>query len=709
MHINIYVLTVLFSALIMTGLAFWSLRFRSVPGIRSFSMLNLSGAIYAFFYAFEVSSDTINSMWFFFRLEYFGISFFSAFFLLFALRFSGEVEKISKNGLITIFVIPVLTLISVFTNGRHGLFLTVKGISTTGPYPAFVFEPGIGYWIFQVFNIICILISLGVFIRMLWMAAPAYRKQYIILVASIAIPFPVYILYLVGAFPIGLDPLPYSYAVGGLIIAFGLTRFGLFRNFPVARNLLFDHIPDPVIVFDANLLVIDCNHAARKLFGISSKSFGKPALEIFTKFPEVSGYIQKKDSPAKTELTFDLHGNPLYYYVYQVPIQGIKQNNHGFMVIMQDITSQREAEILKSETEAKFRLIVENAPLGIFYFDELGIIQHCNEHFAGILGTEKEKIIGLGLLSIPNDKVRNTAANVMAGKKTFYEGEYQSLITGKHTHLKVVAIPVLNEKKEMIGGFAIVEDITEAQQDREKIHSKSKELIRLNAEKDRLFSIIAHDLKSPFFTLMGLSDILSDISKSTHNPEIISLTEDIKTSTHALNTLLDNLLEWTRLKRGLIQVENENFSPYNLANDIAALFEGHIKTKKLFFDNQIPENLILNKDRKMVSAIFRNLISNAIKYTNEDGFIQIKGQTTANNEYKFSVTDNGVGISPANLIKLFKIDQKIGTPGTNGEPSSGFGLLLCLEFAEQLEGYITAESEEGIGSTFSLHIPSPAS
>jgi len=705
MHINVYVLTILLSAFIMSVLAFWSWRLKAVPGIRSFSLLNISGAAYAFFYALEVSSETLQDMWFYYRLEYLGISFFSALFLLFAIRFSGEVEKVKKSGLIALFIIPFITLILVNTNDLHGLFLKSKSISTSGPYPAFTFEPAVGYWVFQVFSSICILISLGVFIRMLWMAAPAYRNQYIILVASIAIPFPVYILYLAGMFPKGLDPLPYSYAVGGLIIAFGLTRFGLFRNVPVARNLLFDHIPDPVIVFDANSAIIDCNRAGRKLFGITEKSFGQSAPVVLKKFPLILQYIAQKEQNPEPEIKLEIFATSKYFNAHHVPIEGFQQGNRGYMLILQDITSRREAEILRSETEAKFRLVVENAPLGIFYFDEFGIIQHCNDHFARILNVKKEKIVGMGLLSLPDNNVKNATVEVLDGKKTYYEGEYQSVLSGKKTILKVVALPVLNEKKEVQGGFGIIDDITEAREAQEKIYLKSQELSRMNAEKDRLFSIIAHDLKSPFFTLMGLSDILSETAKDTNNHEIITLTEEIRTSAHSLNNLLDNLLQWSRLKRGLIQIEKENFIFRNLVNEISTLFTGPIKTKNIVLVNNIPEILEIYTEKKMVSAIIRNLISNSIKYSYPGGKIIIDGNRLNESGVSFSVTDFGVGISTANLEKLFKIDQKVGTPGTIGEPSSGFGLLLCMEFTEQLGGKISVKSEVGAGSTFIVDIP----
>jgi PAS domain S-box-containing protein len=343
--------------------------------------------------------------------------------------------------------------------------------------------------------------------------------------------------------------------------------------------------------------------------------------------------------------------------------------------------------------------------LGIFYFNEVGHIQLCNDLFVEIIGSSEEEIIGIDLHALPDHNVRKAASEVLAGRKSAFEGDYHSVTADKTTPVKVLAVPVLDEAGNVHGGIGIVEDITERRLAEEKIKLKTHELEITNAEKDRFFSIIAHDLKSPLFALMGLSDMVTDLARDTDNREIFSLTEGIRTSTHSLYNLLDNLLEWAKMQRGLIRVNKEKFNVYTTVIEIESLFKESIQGKSLSLINNLPTDMVLASDEKMVSSIFRNLISNAIKFTHPGGKISIDVLPSQNGKTEFSITDTGIGISADRIEKLFTIGQNLSSPGTNKEPGSGLGLLLCEEFVTKLGGAIRITSEPGQGSIFSFTIP----
>jgi PAS domain S-box-containing protein len=705
MHIYFYFLTVLFSAFLMAGLAIWAWQYRKYPGVIAFVLSMIASSFYALFYGFEVTAVSLDAKWLFYRFQYFGISFFSPFLLLFALRFAGEAGRIRKRWLLAIFIIPLITFLLALTNDFHHFFIRDINISHLGPFPALTFIPAAGYWIFQSYNIICISLSLTVFIRMLWVSAPAFRNQYSILVASIALPFPVYILYLIGVFPAWIDPLPYALAFAGLIIAFGLSRFRLFSMAPVARNVLFDEIPDPVVVFDVSGAVLDYNRMAAKRFGINQKLIREPYKIVFQNFPGVIHFLNNRHPNSQSEISVDGVSGTLYFNCTHVAVPGNFGMDRGFMVIMQDISNRKKTEILKNENEAKFRQIVENAPLGIYYFNLNGHIQLCNEPFVEIIGSSKEKIIGIDLKSLPDPNVRNATSEVLMGRKSAFEGDYRSVTANKTTPVKVLAVPVLDESGKVSGGIGIVEDISDRRLAEEAIKLKTQELETTNAEKDRFFSIIAHDLKSPLFALMGLSDMATDLVQDIKNPEIISLTEGIRTSAHSLYNLLDNLLVWAKMQRGLIKVHKEEFNINKTVTEIEFLFKESVQRKSISFHNNLPADLVLSSDEKMISSIFRNLISNAIKFTPGGGTISVDVLPSGNGVMVFTVSDTGVGISSDKVEKLFAIGQKVYSSGTNGEPGSGLGLMLCKEFAAKLGADIYVESQPGSGSTFYLNIP----
>jgi signal transduction histidine kinase/ligand-binding sensor domain-containing protein len=235
---------------------------------------------------------------------------------------------------------------------------------------------------------------------------------------------------------------------------------------------------------------------------------------------------------------------------------------------------------------------------------------------------------------------------------------------------------------------------------------KTGELKELNASKDKFFSIIAHDLKNPFSTIMGFSKMLyEEINPENcqRNREIAGM---INSSASQTFSLLENLLEWANSQRGNIPF-NPRLIPVNdlIHEEFMTLHDMAIaKNIELKFFNS--ENLSVFADKNMIKTILRNLISNAIKFTRRNGEIEVKASKERNG-VKIAVADNGVGIPADTMEQLFKIDANITSRGTENEKGTGLGLFLCKEFVTKHGGKIWAESEPGKGSIFQFVIPSP--
>ena len=229
-------------------------------------------------------------------------------------------------------------------------------------------------------------------------------------------------------------------------------------------------------------------------------------------------------------------------------------------------------------------------------------------------------------------------------------------------------------------------------------------LSELNATKDKFFSIIAHDLRNPFNTIMGFSEILEDQIKSKDYGNIEEFATLIKKSSDQVMDLLTNLLEWSRLQTGRIQLRPEYFEIGSFIDRIADLFNDTARQKKITISTEISNNGKLFADRDMIDTVIRNLISNAIKFTPSGGTITILTKQTQE-EQIVVIQDNGIGIKQEAIAKLFRIDENHSTLGTQNEKGTGLGLLLCKEFIEMHGGKIWVESELGKGSTFSFSIP----
>jgi two-component system sensor histidine kinase/response regulator len=236
------------------------------------------------------------------------------------------------------------------------------------------------------------------------------------------------------------------------------------------------------------------------------------------------------------------------------------------------------------------------------------------------------------------------------------------------------------------------------------IESQNAELQEMNATKDKFFSIIAHDLKNPFTSILGFSELL--VGNIEHYgiekaEEYISM---INTTTKTTLTLLMNLLDWARSQTGKIKFKPEMLNLNSVFEEAISTADASAKKKEIAIINELKDPIELFADKNMIKTVLRNFISNAIKFTPKKGTITLSAVSKDDNIH-ISIADNGVGIPPNVIDNLFKITESYTTQGTERETGTGLGLILCKEFIDKHGGEVFVESKEGKGSTFSFSIP----
>ncbi len=252
--------------------------------------------------------------------------------------------------------------------------------------------------------------------------------------------------------------------------------------------------------------------------------------------------------------------------------------------------------------------------------------------------------------------------------------------------------------------LSVIDDITERKMAEVNLLKSEASLKEINSTKDKFFSIIAHDLKSPFTGILGFSNILIDQIKNKNYDEIDKYAEVINKSAQSAFDLLMNLMEWSRFQTGRMEFSPEYIEVVKLIKSVTALLTISADNKSISISLKLPKKLIIYADQLMIETVWRNLISNAIKFTPEKGNILISVEEKEL-EFQFLVSDNGVGIEKSNQEKLFRIDQDFSLPGTEDETGTGLGLILCSEFIEKHQGSIWVESEIGLGSRFYFSLP----
>ena len=256
------------------------------------------------------------------------------------------------------------------------------------------------------------------------------------------------------------------------------------------------------------------------------------------------------------------------------------------------------------------------------------------------------------------------------------------------------------------GSWVLARSIYRRQLAEEKIHKNLEKLQELNATKDRFFSIIAHDLRSPFNTMLGFGEMLKEEVDNENTEHLKEYTHYLYSGILKTYNLLNELLDWANLQRRKVAFEPQTIDAERCVDEIFQILELSALNKNLNLVKLIPEKTELTADRNMFCTIVRNLLNNAVKFTPEGGTITFSAKFR-NGKHIFTVADTGVGISPGNLKKLFKVDESFSTAGTNEESGTGLGLVLCKELVEKHGGEIWAESEKGKGAEFHFTIPLP--
>jgi signal transduction histidine kinase len=266
-----------------------------------------------------------------------------------------------------------------------------------------------------------------------------------------------------------------------------------------------------------------------------------------------------------------------------------------------------------------------------------------------------------------------------------------------------IKFPITLGDKTLLAGYTI--DITDRKLAELQLEKYAEELKELNKTKDRFFSIIAHDLKSPFQGLLGMTQLFAEDIESFSTAELSKMSKALYNRTKSLFRLLKNLLDWAQTQNGKMSFNPVTLNLSEVISQSMGFIMKRCELKEITITKSIPKTQRVYADEAMLNSILSNLLSNAFKFTNRGGEIIIRTKPTENSMVEISIKDNGVGMSTDLINKLFKIEEKVGRLGTEGEESTGLGLLLCKEFAEKHGGRFWLESEENKGSTFFFTIP----
>ena len=476
---------------------------------------------------------------------------------------------------------------------------------------------------------------------------------------------------------------------------------------------LFESAKDGILILDAETgMIADVNPYLVQLLGYSKEQFIKKTIWEIGFFKDVvanrdkftelqqNQYVRYENLPLETafgkRINVEFISN-----LYLVNEQKVIQCN------IRDITERRLADEALKKSEDKYRILFETMPNGFYRSTPEGYYVDANPALLNMLGYDS--LEELSKVYIPTDiYVKPIERDAFNRENEGYVDslEFYRLKTkdGRIISIEDNARYIKDEHGNLLFHEGICRDITDRKKAEQEIQFKNQELQKLNATKDKFFSIIAHDLKSPFNSIMGFSELLVEQVSENNLKGIAKYAGIIFNSSQRAVDLLMNLMEWSRSQTGRMDFIPDTIEMVDFISENIIMFDEIARQKSIVIKKDLPLHAAVFADQDMINTVLRNLLSNAIKFTKPGGEILVSINQKPN-EMTVSVKDSGIGIPAGRIDKLFQIDESYSTPGTNNERGTGLGLILCKEFVEKHGGRIWAESVLGNGSTFSFTLP----
>lgn len=480
-------------------------------------------------------------------------------------------------------------------------------------------------------------------------------------------------------------------------------------------NSIINKIGDPVFVKNNESRFVFVNDAFCEIFNLTSKEILEKTLAEDIPPEEMEVFLQYDKQVLNTgieninEETLTIRGGQTKI-ISTRKSRFIDSDGNKFIVgIIHDITKLKNAEKSVKISEAHFRGLFNQSHISTALVGLDKCFVKCNEAFCNFLGYPEKELIGKKIadFTFPDDKDLGVPE-----MKKIVQGEMESALVQKRYIRKDGSIVwgeltisvVRDEHNKPLYFLPVIQDITERSIAEKKLKDSKNKLKELNSTKDKLFSIIAHDLRGPFNSIEGFSDLIMNNLGRFNQVELKKYLGLINTSANNSINLLDNLLNWAKSQTDQIVFSPKKINITAIIGEILNLLEPTALVKNITLKQRQSEPIKCFADENMTRVVIRNLISNAIKFTNENGEI-IVTQKTIKKEIEITVSDNGVGIKKEIIKEIFDVSKNKSTLGTANEKGSGLGLLLCKEFVRKNCGEIWVESIEGKGSDFKFTLP----
>lgn len=564
---------------------------RENPISVSYGLGVVAAFFYAFGYAFQLVSTTVEQMLFWIHIQYVGIPFAPLIWVIMILQFTGNQRMITKKNIALLSIGPLSTLTSHFTNKWHHLFYKDMALDYSQGFPLIILDRGPLFTLHIVYVYSYYLVGLCFLIHMYLKSSRERKRErnkqvVLMMIGSLCIFVPP-LIHSIGVVKIPIDISPFGLVFSGLFYFWVIYQFNMFNLSPLVTKKVFESIHDAVIIFDTDNTLRSYNNSADILFNQlpDTKLIGAPASQVLSPFPSLLQFMEHESD--------------------------------------------------------QYNVIRRSMQLGDRYYH----VQFSN-------------------------------------------------INGRHN--------------KPVSKILILHDITESTRYEESLLQQSRQLSELNLFKDKMFNVIAHDIRDPLAVLVNLIELIEEDMQEEefikHKGNHQELVEEMGEQINNAFLLVESLLEWFHTQRGGMLFNPVVRDLGEVVQTTITMMKVKINSKQLNVNSAIAEHVYVYADKDMLDLIIRNLVSNAVKFTEIGGSIQLSSEVRQD-KVVVAIRDTGQGISADEASYLLQDEFPISKRGTSGEQGVGLGLSICREFIQLNGGEIWFDSSPGVGTTFYFSLP----
>jgi len=568
------------TAVVCLQLVFTVYNIQQIRGRAPFLWMMALAAFWSLILTFESSAPTIAEKSTLSQFEYFSNMGIPLMFLRFILSYDLDQPASFKRYFWLLWIVPIATILLVFTHFMHQLIWTGFSWSPAG-HNILIYRHGPAFYIAMAYSVGLIFLANILLIRFIFRHPGYYKSRAWFLLSGSFVALFTGLVYVLRISPLeGLDSSPMGCLIAGLIFFWGISREQFFDIVPFSHQLMIEKMRDGVIILDNRDFIMDISQVAMNFLEIDKNVSGWKIDDVMPELlPVLEGSSENHESRIEIRLDLSLQK---WFEVTRYPLRGGKGQFLGNLLILHNINHRKEIEL--------------------------------------------------------------------------------------------------------------------------QLRQQAAELTDLNRMKDRIYSVISHDLRNPFNSILGFSEILSVSYDEFTETERRRFAENIFIGSKSAASLLENLLQWSLMQLNQVDYSPEELILPALVEETFSLMFLMVQDKKISLTHQVPPGQVVYADRHMIAAILRNLVSNAVKFTHSGGEVMVTS-VVMEGMVEVTVADNGIGMSGESVGRLFTLDNMQTLPGTGDEKGTGLGLLLVKDFIEKNNGSIHVTSEPGVGSRFIFTVP----